>query len=92
MKKLYRSKTNKIIAGIIGGLGEYFNVDPTIFRLVFIVFMFATGVLPAVLAYLVCMLIVPKAPAIGDVIHAKAHEVKKEEPKTEEKKEDTVSS
>ena len=43
-KKLYRSRTNSIIAGICGGLGEYLNVDPTILRVVAVLLVFADGV------------------------------------------------
>jgi phage shock protein C len=42
-KKLYRSRTEKIIAGVCGGLGEYFNLDPLIFRVIFIALAFAGG-------------------------------------------------
>lgn len=37
MKKLYRSSTDKILAGVCGGLGRYFDIDPTIFRLIAVV-------------------------------------------------------
>lgn len=62
MKKLYRSDDNKILAGILGGLGEYFQVDPTALRLLFLVIVLVTGVIPGVIAYLLAMLIVPKRP------------------------------
>ena len=42
-KKLYRSSTNKFIGGVCGGLGDYFNIDPIIFRLIFAVLFFAAG-------------------------------------------------
>jgi len=53
-KRLYRSSSNKWIAGVCGGLGEYFNIDPLIFRLVFI---FLIG--PNVLAYILCLILIP---------------------------------
>ena len=37
-RQLYRSDTNKILFGVCGGLGEYFNIDPTIIRLLWVVF------------------------------------------------------
>jgi phage shock protein C len=37
MKKLYKSKNDKVISGLIGGLGEYFDVDPVLIRLGFVV-------------------------------------------------------
>jgi phage shock protein PspC (stress-responsive transcriptional regulator) len=57
-KRLYRSRTNKIIGGVCGGLGDYFGIDPVLFRLAFVllVLMFGTGVL----AYLILWLIMPE--------------------------------
>lgn len=57
-KRLYRSRTNRSIAGVCGGLGEYFNVDPTLVRLLFVVFALAGG--PGLLAYIILWLIMPE--------------------------------
>lgn len=54
---LYRSKTNKIIAGVAGGLGEYFRIDPNIIRLLFIISLFFGGL--GAIIYLLCWLIIP---------------------------------
>ncbi|MCI0706193.1 MAG: PspC domain-containing protein [Ignavibacteriae bacterium] len=62
MKRLYRSETNKKIAGLCGGLGEYMDVDPTIVRLVAIILCFVTGIFPFLIGYLIAWLIVPEAP------------------------------
>ncbi len=62
MKKLYRSQENKVIAGILGGIGEYFEIDPVVIRVLFIFVAFATGLLPFVVAYIVALFIVPKHP------------------------------
>ena len=62
MKRLYRSETNKKIAGLCGGLGEYMEVDPTIVRLIAVVFCIGTGVFPFLIGYLIAWLIVPTAP------------------------------
>ena len=59
-KQLYRSNTNSMIAGVCGGLGEYFDVDPTLVRLIAVVLFFAGAV--GLLAYLLAWIIVPKAP------------------------------
>lgn len=59
-KKLYRSATNKVLAGICGGLGEYFDVDPVAVRLFWLLMTIFSGVVPGVIAYLFAMLIVPK--------------------------------
>jgi phage shock protein C len=60
MKKLYRSTENKKIAGIFGGLGEIFNIDPTLLRLIFVFIGLATVVIPLVVAYLVGWIIIPQ--------------------------------
>jgi len=60
MKKLYRSTENKKIAGIFGGLGEIFNIDPTLLRFTFVFIGLVTAVIPLVLAYLVGWIIIPK--------------------------------
>ena len=61
MKKLYLSDTNKKIGGVCGGLGEYFDVDPTFVRVVFIliaILSFGVGVL----AYILMWMIIPREP------------------------------
>lgn len=59
MTRLYRSERNKKIAGICGGIGEILDVDPTIVRLLMIVFTLATGIFPFVIGYLIAWWIVP---------------------------------
>ena len=60
MKKLYRSQKDKKIAGIFGGLGEIFSIDPTLLRLAFVFIGLATGIIPLLVAYLVGWMIIPK--------------------------------
>jgi phage shock protein C len=60
MKKFYRSKNNKILAGIIGGVGEYFDVDPALLRVLRLLVAAISGFFPLVAAYLIAILIVPK--------------------------------
>lgn len=59
-KRLYRSTRDKMIAGVCGGLAEYFDVDPTIVRLIAVVLIFGWG--SGLLAYLIAAIIVPKNP------------------------------
>ena len=59
-KRLYRSKTNRVWAGIIGGLGEYFNIDPTILRLAWIFITIFSGIFPGLIVYILALLIVPE--------------------------------
>lgn len=60
MKRLYKSKDNKVFSGIIGGIGEYFNVDPVLLRVVWVIITFGTGFFPGIFAYIVAMFIVPE--------------------------------
>jgi phage shock protein PspC (stress-responsive transcriptional regulator) len=56
-KKLYRSKTDRIIFGICGGLGEYFEIDPLVFRILFILLTFTGG--SGVIIYILLAIIIP---------------------------------
>ncbi len=62
MKRLYRSRMDKKVAGVCGGLGEYFDVDPTVIRLVTVVLFFASGFFPILIGYIIAMIIVPVEP------------------------------
>lgn len=57
-KKLYRSSTNYKLGGVCGGIGEYFNIDPTLIRLAWILFSVMGGA--GVLAYIIAALVMPK--------------------------------
>jgi phage shock protein C len=60
-KKLYRSRTNRMVSGVCGGLGDFANVDPTLVRLLFVAgTIFSGGVL--FLVYLAMIFVVPEAP------------------------------
>lgn len=60
IKKLYRSRNDRMIAGVCGGLGEYFGIDSTLFRLLFVVAAVFGG--SGFIAYLLFMIIVPQEP------------------------------
>lgn len=59
-KKLKRSKTNKMILGVCGGIGEYFGVDPTIVRLATVILGLVTGGFLVVVAYVVAAIVMPE--------------------------------
>lgn len=59
-KKLYLSDTNKKIGGVCGGIGEYFNVDPTLIRLAWVILIFLWGA--GILAYFVAWAVIPHRP------------------------------
>ncbi|MDP2641841.1 MAG: PspC domain-containing protein [bacterium] len=61
-KRLYRSSTNRVFAGICGGVGEYANIDPVILRLFWLVIVIFSGVFPGLLAYILAVFIIPKRP------------------------------
>ena len=67
MKRAYRSRVDKNIAGICGGLGEAFSIDPNLVRLTILFLGIATGVLPAAITYLVGWMIIPLQPERADV-------------------------
>lgn len=62
-KKLYRSKENKVFAGICGGLGEYTDTDPTLYRLAWLLLTLVTGFFPGFIAYIISIFIIPKKNA-----------------------------
>ena len=59
-KKLYRSKINKKICGVCGGIAEYLNMDPTIIRLILVLLTLAGG--SGMLAYIIAAFIIPENP------------------------------
>jgi len=58
MKKLHKSQTDKKLCGVCGGLAEYFNIDPTLVRLLWILFSIAGGA--GLLAYIIAAIIMPE--------------------------------
>lgn len=63
MKKLYLSDTDKKIAGVCGGIGETFGIDPTVVRLLVVLLAISTAVIPTVIAYCIAWIIIPHKPA-----------------------------
>jgi len=61
--RLYRSRRDRMIGGVLGGVGEYFGVDPTIVRIIYVILALVTGFGPGVLLYIVAMIVVPEEPA-----------------------------
>lgn len=62
-KQLRRSTESKVIAGVCGGIAEYFDIDPTLIRLAWVLFCALGG--SGVLAYIIAAIIIPEAPAGG---------------------------
>lgn len=61
ISRIYRSHDNKVFAGVFGGLGEFFNVDPVLLRLAFIFIFVFTGFAPAIIVYILAAIIMPKS-------------------------------
>lgn len=59
-KRLYRSRKEKIIGGVAGGFAEYFDIDPVIARIAFVVMVFFNGL--GLILYLLCLIVIPKEP------------------------------
>jgi phage shock protein C len=63
MKKLYRSETDRVLAGVLGGLGEYLEIDATVLRLLYIFIAVVTGFAPAIIGYVVAFMVIPRHPS-----------------------------
>lgn len=57
-KKLYRAKDDRMIAGVCAGLGHYFDIDPTLVRLIWVFLFFSAGL--GILAYIICIIVIPE--------------------------------
>ncbi len=68
-KKLYRSRTDRMISGVCGGLGKYLGIDPTLIRLVFVLLLLF-GVGSGLILYIILMFIVPEEPETTNVLDA----------------------
>ncbi len=92
MKRLYKSRKEKMIDGVCGGIAEYANVDPTIIRLIFFLLIFAGGA--GIILYLIAMIIMPRKPIEEERERIHEEESIHEEAKegeTEERKSERVS-
>ena len=58
-KKLYRSKSDRQLAGVCGGVAAYLNIDPTVVRVIWALLSFSGA---GILAYIICALIIPEKP------------------------------
>lgn len=78
-KRLYRSRTNSVIAGVCGGLGQYFSIDATIVRIVFAILAVFYG--SGVVLYIVMMIVIPiegkeeAEPSLGNRVKGAAEEI-----------------
>jgi len=61
-RRLYRSRKNRKIAGICGGVGKFFKWDATFIRIFFVILLFITGLIPMVISYIAGWIIIPENP------------------------------
>ncbi len=64
-KRLYRSRADRRLAGVLGGVAEYFGLDPSLVRIGFVVVTFFTACIPGILLYVTMRFVVPTAPEAG---------------------------
>ncbi len=62
-KRLYKSRSNRMICGVCGGVAEYLKLDPTVIRLLFALFCFLGG--SGILVYIIAAIIIPEEPIDG---------------------------
>jgi phage shock protein C len=60
IKKLYRSRSDRIVGGVCGGLGKYLSIDPTVIRILYVLFALTGG--SGIFIYLILLLIIPEEP------------------------------
>jgi len=59
MKRLYRSRTNKMLAGILGGIAEMLKIDATIIRVIYVILLIVSAFVPLVLLYFILYFVIP---------------------------------
>jgi phage shock protein PspC (stress-responsive transcriptional regulator) len=83
VKKFYRSRTDRVLFGICGGLGKYFGIDPILFRLLFVLLFLVNGV--GLLLYIIMVVVTPEEPGRGEKDKGLEGEVHELADKLEEK-------
>src|SRR5690606_37172994 len=73
-RRLYRDPEHRVVGGVCGGLAAYFNMDPVVMRIIFVVLLIVTSVVPALLAYLVLWIAVPKAVTTAQRLEMRGQE------------------
>lgn len=73
-KRLYRSRTDRQVAGVCGGIAEYLALDPTIVRVIWVILSLAGG--PGLILYIILAMVVPEEP---EFVQTSAQKVKNDE-------------
>ena len=61
-RRLYRSRSNRMVAGVVAGLSDYFGIDPTLGRVIFVTASFLSAAFPGLIVYAILWAIVPEGP------------------------------
>jgi phage shock protein C len=75
-KRIYRSRKEKLVGGVCGGISNYFDVDPVLIRLIFLALLLIGGY--TVLAYIIAWIIIPNEPKLEPKKEIKVEKVKAE--------------
>lgn len=71
-KRLYRSEKNSVFAGICGGLGDYFDIDPVLLRVLWLLVVVFTGFVPGLIVYVIAIYIIPKENLVKASLQARS--------------------
>lgn len=66
-KSLYRSTNHRMLGGVCGGIADYFGIDPTVIRLLYLLLSIFTACFPGLLLYILCLFVIPNDPGYTDV-------------------------
>ena len=66
-KRLYRSRKNRVIAGVLGGFAQFLKIDPTLVRIIYVIVMVLTAFAPMIIAYILAWIIIPERPTSHDI-------------------------
>lgn len=61
-KKLYRSRTDKMLCGVLGGFADYINADATLIRIIYAALSVFSAGFPGIVLYIICAIVIPEAP------------------------------
>lgn len=61
-KRLFRSRTNSMLAGVCGGIAEYFDLDPTLVRIAYLLVSILSAAFPGLLVYIILWIVIPEQP------------------------------
>ena len=59
-RALRRSRHNRMLAGVVGGMSEYLGIDPTMGRVIYVVVSLLSAAFPGILVYIICMFVIPE--------------------------------